>query len=73
MAYTRQHLEALQAALAKGEHRVAFDGKVVEYRSVVELKAAIREIEAALRKTNLGRGLGAPITRQIRVTTTKGF
>lgn len=73
MAFTRNHLDALQAALAKGEHRVAFDGKVVEYRSIVELKAAIREVEAALRKASIRSGTRAPITRQIRVTTGKGF
>ena len=73
MAYTRTHLEALQAALAKGEHRVIFEGKSVEYRSVAELKAAIREVELALRRATGSSGRGAPATRQIRITSAKGF
>jgi hypothetical protein len=37
MAYTQAHLDALEAALAKGEKRVAFGDKTVEYRSIDEL------------------------------------
>ncbi|MGI8426328.1 MAG: phage head-tail joining protein [Actinomycetota bacterium] len=68
MAYTEAQLQALRDALARGERRVTFADKTVEYRSVEELKAAIREVEAALT-----REAGAPKTRQIRVTTDKGF
>lgn len=73
MAYTRAQLEMLQTALAKGEHRVIFEGKSVEYRSVEELKAAIREVEVGLRRTSVVAGRAKPVTRQIRVTTQKGF
>ncbi len=71
--YSRKQLEALQAALAKGEHRVIFEGKSVEYRSVVELKAAIEAVESGLRRVDAQNGRGRPLTRQIRVTTDKGF
>ena len=38
MAYTEDQLTALETALAKGEKRVTFGDKTVEYRSVEELK-----------------------------------
>ena len=68
MPYTQDQLDALRKALATGERRVTFGDKTVEYRSVEELQAAIREVEAALAKEN-----ATPLVRQIRVTTTKGF
>jgi hypothetical protein len=65
MAYTQDQLTALEVALARGEHRVTFADKTVEYRSVEDLKAAIREVK---------RGLGsANSPRQIRIATDKGF
>ena len=73
MAYTQAHLDALEAALVKGEKRVTFGDKTVEYRSVDDLKAAIREVKRGLLQQAAETGLlpGAP--RQIRVTTSKGF
>ncbi len=68
MPYTETQIEALRRALATGERRVTFGDKTVEYRSVEELQAAIREVEAAL-----ARGKATPLVRQIRVTTGKGF
>ena len=50
MAYTEIQLQALESALAKGERRVTFADKTVEYRSVDELMAAIREVRATLNK-----------------------
>jgi Tfp pilus assembly PilM family ATPase len=73
MAYNRKQLEALQAALSRGEHRIAFEGKVVEYRSIVELKQAIREVEISMREDLVQVGKAAPYARQIRITTDKGF
>jgi len=67
VSYTQTQLEALQRALATGEHRVSFGDKTVEYRTVAELQAAIRTVEA-----EIARGSGTP-KRQIRVTTGKGF
>jgi hypothetical protein len=46
----------------------SFGDRSVEYRSIEELKAAIREVEA-----DLARATGKPKTRQIRATTQKGF
>ena len=68
MPYTETQLETLRRALATGERRVTFGDKTVEYRSVEELQAAIRQVEAALARQN-----ATPRTRQIRVTTSKGF
>lgn len=68
MAYTAADREALERALARGERRVTFGDKTVEYRSVDELRAALREVNAAL-----AREAGRPKLRQIRVTTGKGL
>ena len=73
MAYTEDQLTALEAALAKGEKRVTFGDKTVEYRSVEELKDAIRAVERGLAEQAAATGLIPPPARQIRVTTTKGF
>ena len=67
MSYTCKQLDALKKALATGERRVSFGDKTVEYRSVAELQAAIRSVEA-----EIARGAGAA-KRQIRITTGKGF
>ena len=68
MTYTTTQLEALKRALATGERRVSFGDKTVEYRSIEELQAAIRTVEA-----ELARAAGTSSKRQIRVTTAKGF
>lgn len=73
MAYTQEQLDALQAALAKGEKRVTFADKTVEYRTVEELRLAIREVQADLYRQSVDTGLWPPAPRQIRVTTSKGF
>jgi len=64
--YTQDQLSALQAALARGEKRVTFGDKTVEYRSVQELKDAIAIVQRALDAQN------AP-SRQVRINTTKGW
>lgn len=73
MAYTETQLEALEAALAKGERRVTFGDKTIEYRSIEELRMAIREVQSGLfeQASQAGRWPRAP--RQIRVTTGKGL
>ncbi len=73
MAYTQEQLDALQAALAKGEKRVTFADKTVEYRTVDELKAAIRDVKADLHRQAVDTGLWPQAPRQIRATTQKGF
>ena len=72
MAYTEAHLQALEAALAKGERRVAFADKTVEYRSIEELTAAIREVKRGIFEQAAATGLWPGAPRQIRVTTVKG-
>lgn len=73
MAYTEVQLQVLEAALAKGEKRVSFGDKTVEYRSVEELKDAIREVKRDLLEQAAASGLWPGAPRQIRVTTGKGF
>jgi predicted GTPase len=71
--YTEAQLQALRDALARGEKRVTFGDKTVEYRTVEELKTAIREVEAAMHNDAVATGLWPRAPRQIRVTTQKGF
>ncbi len=66
--YTLEHAQALREAIANGEHRVTYDGKTIEYRTVSDLKLALAEVEAGLASDS-----GKTKTRQIRVTTSKGF
>ena len=73
MAYTQAHLDALEAALVKGEKRVTFGDKTVEYRSVDELQAAIAAVKPHLFEQAVDTGLWPGAPRQIRVTTGKGF
>ena len=73
MAYTQAHLDALEAALVKGEKRVAFGDKTVEYRSIDELQAAIRAVKRDIFEQAAATGLWPGAPRQIRVTTRKGF
>ncbi|MCW7542097.1 hypothetical protein OOT46_30335 [Aquabacterium sp. A7-Y] len=68
MAYTPEDLQRLQAALAKGERRVSFGDKMVEYRDVDELQAALHEVKRGL----AAQGRIARPPRQIRITTSKG-
>ncbi len=71
--YTEAQLQALRDALARGEKRVTFGDKTVEYRTVDELKQAIAEVEAAMHKDAVSTGLCPRAPRQIRVTTGKGI
>jgi len=72
MAYTQSDLDALQAALAKGEKRVSFGDKTVEYRSVEELQAGIGQVKRDLFEQAVATGLWPGAPRQIRLHTTKG-
>jgi hypothetical protein len=66
--YTDQQLQALRDALANGVRRVKFGDREIEYRTVDELKQAIAAAEA-----DVARNSGVPMTRQIRISTGKGF
>ena len=62
--YTDAHRDALREAIASGVLRVSYDGRTVEYRSLADLRAALREVETALdpaRRT----------VRQIRIVADK--
>ena len=71
--YTEAQLQVLRDSLARGEKRVTFGDKTVEYRTVDELKQAIAEVEVAMHKDAVSTGLYPRAPRQIRVTTGKGF
>lgn len=73
MAYTQAHLDALEAALARGERRVTFGDKTVEYRSIDELQAAIAAVKRDLFEQATASGLWPGAPRQIRIITGKGF
>lgn len=68
MSYTPDQLQALRDAFARGERRVTFGDKTVEYRTVQELKDAMREVERAIAAQS-----GTPQPRQVRVDTSKGW
>ena len=64
--YTQSQRDALREAIASGVLRVTYDGRTVEYRTLAELHAALRVVEAALdpaRRT----------VRRILVSTDKGL
>mgnify|MGYP004702748637 FL=1 len=73
MAHSQEQLTALEAALAKGEKRVTFGDKTVEYRTVEELQSAIEAVKRDLHDQAVASGLWPKAPRQIRVTTSKGF
>ena len=70
MAYTQAHLDALQAALAKGEKRVSLGDKTVEYRSVEELTAAIEAVKQWRYKPYLLNGEPVAVDTQVVVNFT---
>ena len=70
--YTEAQLQALRDALVRGEKRVTFGDKTVEYRSVEELRQAILDVERGLYEQAADTGLWPRAPRQIRVTTSKG-
>ena len=71
MAYTQDQLIALESALAKGERRVSFGDKTVEYRSVQELRLAMRDVRQGLLKQVATPGQRSSVPRQIRINTLK--
>lgn len=48
MAWSQADVDAVKAALAKGERRVQFADRSVEYRSTDELLQILRAMEAEL-------------------------
>ena len=72
MAYTQDQLSALESALAKGERRVTFGDKTVEYRSVEELRLAMRAVRRGLLEQAAATGLWPVAVRQISLNTSTG-
>jgi hypothetical protein len=48
MSFTKKHLEAVEAAIARGEKTVRYTDRTVEYRTVDELLKAREEIRSSL-------------------------
>lgn len=48
MAWTTADRDALKQAIAKGESRVSFGDRSVEYRSMAEMQTALAMIETEL-------------------------
>jgi len=68
MPYTAEQIAAMKNALASGVLRVRFADREVEYRSFKEMQAIIDAAE-----TELAAESGAPQSRQIHVSTSKGI
>ena len=64
--YTQAQLDALLDAIASGATRVVYDGRVIEYRSLADMRATAREIQLALNPDT-------KVTRQIQVVTFRGY
>ncbi|MBV6287482.1 phage head-tail joining protein [Pseudomonas aegrilactucae] len=62
MAYTQKHLDAVEAAIARGEKTVRYADRTVEYRSVDELLQARDVI-----RTSLSNATG-PRSRVVRLS-----
>jgi hypothetical protein len=48
MSFTQKHLDAVEAAIARGEKIVRYTDRTVEYRTVDELLKAREEIRSSL-------------------------
>ncbi|QIH07155.1 MULTISPECIES: hypothetical protein [unclassified Pseudomonas] len=48
MSFTQKHLDAIEAAIARGEKTVRYVDRTVEYRTVDELLRAREEIRGSL-------------------------
>jgi hypothetical protein len=48
MSFTQKHLDAVEAAIARGEKTVRYADRTVEYRTVDELLKAREEIRTSL-------------------------
>jgi hypothetical protein len=60
--------EALAASRSSGVARVSYDGKTVEYRSLVEIERAIEQLDR-----EIAAAAGRRIVRHVRLTTAKGL
>ena len=68
VAEMKTRRETLSASRASGVARVSYDGRTVDYRSMVEIDRAIEALDREIAAAE-----GRPIVRQVRVTTSKGL
>ncbi|MEO4015465.1 phage head-tail joining protein [Pseudomonas rossensis] len=61
MSFTQKHLDAVEAAIARGEKTVRYTDRTVEYRTVDELLRAREEIRSSLLNS------AAPRSRVVRL------
>jgi hypothetical protein len=52
MTWTTTELDALRRAYARGQTRVVYDGRAVEYGSAADLLSRIRTIEAEIARSS---------------------
>jgi hypothetical protein len=65
MAFTQAQITALEQAIATGATRVRYADRDVTYRSLAEMRDLLAEMKEQVN--------GTTRTRQIRVTSVKGF
>lgn len=68
MAYTTADRDALKKAIASGTLRVSHNGRSVEYRSMADLKDALRMVEEELAAAE-----GNPPPRQVLLSSRRGL
>lgn len=61
-------LDALKKAIANGTHQITYAGRTTIYRSVAELKDAIKTVEG-----DIAALTGAKVTRTHRFYSSKGL
>lgn len=61
-------LDALKLAIANGKQSVSYAGRTTTYRSVLEIQAAIKDVEA-----DMAALTGSKITRSYRFHSGKGL
>ena len=61
-------LDALKSALTNGRSEVSYAGRTTKYRSIVELQAAIKDVETDIAALN-----GTTIRRTYRFFSHKGL
>ncbi len=66
MAFTTEDLSRIERAIAKGERRVTFSDRTVEYRDIAELMQARDAMLTEIRKQN-------GTARRIRPMRSTGF
>lgn len=61
-------LDALKLAIANGRSEVSYAGRTTKYRSIIEIQAAIKDVEGDIAALS-----GTKVTRTYRFHSTKGL